>query len=206
MMTKLRLGTLGAVMLGLSGLIVATSWGQAGADDPVGKSVRKIAAALKDGDKDAAAKEAAALVKKLENLEEAMHSFKPRKKGGLGVGPKGSGANPDGIELMINKISRDVPTAAQMNREAEWLEQMAYDTAAMAEIAKLYGPKKDKGQASKKNWNTWTNEMQEGALALAKAAAQKGGQQVKTAATKANNSCNSCHMAFRGKVEVFPLK
>ena len=78
---------------------------------------------------------------------------------------------------MIQDISRDVPTAGQMKKEAEALEEMAYHIAAMAEVAKFYGPKKDKGPASKKNWNMWTNDMSEGALALAKAAAAKGAQE-----------------------------
>ena len=72
-------------------------------------------------------------------------------------------------------------------------------SSGLAAIAKSFPPKKDKGQASKRNWNTWSNDMSEHSIALAKAAAKKGGAEVKTIASKLNASCSSCHLPFKGK-------
>jgi hypothetical protein len=200
MMSKLRVGIAGGAIAVAAGLVLWSGSSQAGEDNKaVLDAVKKIADAIKSDDKDTAAKEAAKLSKKLENLEEAMNSFKPRSKGGIGVGPKKGDASKDGIELLLIDIGRDVPTAAQMKKEAAYIEEMAYQSAALSEIAKNWAPKKDKGQMTKKNWNKFNADMLDASLALAKAANKKGAQEVKSAAAKLNAACNSCHSVFRGK-------
>ena len=199
MALNLRVGIAAVLLAIVGGLFWSATSTQAGEGKEAADAVDKIAEAIKEGKMDAAAKLATAAAKKMESIEDAMNLLKPRKKGGFGVGAKAGAASVDGIELMLQNIGRDVPTANQMKKEAAAIEEMAYRLAAIAEISKNFPPKKDKGQANKKNWNTWSADMSEQAMNLAKAASKKGGAEVKTAASKVNAACNSCHSAFRGK-------
>lgn len=180
----------------VAALALVAGQGQAGGDKAVFDAVDKIAASLKKGDKDGAAKGAQALAKKIDMLEEVMHMLTPRKKGGKGVGKPGQ-VTPDGIELKLISLGRDAPTAAALNKEAAAIEEMAYTIAALAEVTKYRAPTTDKGKKTKKDWLVYTEDMRVGAHKLAEAAAKKGAQDVKAAASKLNTSCNTCHSTFR---------
>jgi hypothetical protein len=195
-MRRHRMGMIGLAVTALAAFCVAQGTG-AGEKNPVQGEIDKIAAAHKKGDKAAAEKEGQAVSKKLEELYEAMDLMKPRKKEGFGVGSKPGAIVPDGIEQMLLKIARDAPTPGFMNKSGDALEEMAYRIAAIAEISLAKAPTKDQGKKLVKDWVEWSKDMREAALELAAASKAKSGANVKTAASKVNNSCNSCHSIFR---------
>jgi hypothetical protein len=188
---------LGALILALASGIYLSSQATAGGDKAVQQGVLKIAALLKKGDKDAAKSEAQALAKKVDELEDLMNVFKPRKKGGIGVGATPGGIIPDGIEQKLITLGRDAPGAAAMAKEASALEDMGYVIAAVAEVSKAKAPKQNMGKKTIKDWNTWSNDMHDAGIKLAEAAKAKGAQDVKTTSAKVNASCNNCHSTFR---------
>ena len=159
-------------------------------------SIKKIAAALKKGDKTEAKKLAAAAAKKVDDIEALMHMFKPRSKGGLGIGDK-AGGNPakDGIEVTLRDLGRDAP--ANVGKQAEALEATGYNIAAIAEIALAKGWGKNEGKKTKVTWNEYSEELGKLGFAFSKAAAGKGAQEIKTAASKLNENCNRCHSVFK---------
>lgn len=164
----------------------------AGNEKALHESVFKIGDQLKAGDKTGATKAAADLSKKFEEVDEVMTLFKLRAKHGLGIARAPQPKN-DGIEAKLREIARDAPIA----KDAEVIEEMAYLTAAIAEITALRAPEKDSGKKKRSDWINWSNEMRDAAMALAAAAKAKGGQEMKTAAAKVNNSCNNCHSVYR---------
>lgn len=187
---------------GTIGLVAAWAFmagpGSAGDDEKAQhKQVLKIAAAFK-ASKDDGMKEAAAMSKKLDSLEAVMHAFKTRKKGGFGVGDTPGAITPDGIELYINMLQRDgiTPTALEKNGKA--VEDLAYATAAVAEVTKHFNNKDfGKGKKTKKDWQEFSDKMRDGSLKLAAAAKSKGAAEVKAAAKVVNDACNACHSIFR---------
>jgi cytochrome c556 len=169
----------------------------AGGEGDVQAAVKKIAEAIRKGDKEGAKKLAANAAKKIDEIHDVMHQFKPRNKKGLGVGEK-AGTNPakDGIEVMLRDLARDVP--ASVAKQSEALETSGYWVAAIAELSIAKGsPVPDKGKKTKKAWTGWSEDMREAGIAFAKASAAKGGQEIKTAAAKLNASCNNCHSVFK---------
>lgn len=179
-----------AVIVFSAGVAYLVGTGYAGADKKFGPDVRKIADSIKSGDKSGAEAMAAKTAKKAEELGDIMHLFKMRNKGGLGVGPMPQ-AKSDGIETRLRDIARDPPS------KTTDLEQMGYDTAAIALITKVMAPAKDMGKKKASDFKRWADEMYDTGVSLAKAAKAGGGQDVKGVAAKVNASCNSCHSVFR---------
>jgi hypothetical protein len=196
MRTLLHVGAVGLAVLGC-GWLMLNSRGQAGEEKEIAAAVDKIARAFEKGDKATASKEAAALAKKIDEMGDVMDFFKPRKKKGFGVGSKAGTISPDGIEQMLISLGRDGRTPAKAEKEASALKQMAYRAAAIMEVALHKAPEKDMGTKTIKLWNTSAKAAQEGALELARAAEQKSGAALKTAASHANTGCNNCHSEFR---------
>jgi hypothetical protein len=186
-----------AATLAAVGAILVAGRSGAGDEKALMNNIDKVAAALKSGDKEGAKKQAEAVAKKIEEVVEAMDLLKPRKKGGYGVGEKPGAIVPDGIEQMLIKIGRDAPAKGTLNKDADAYEQMGYRTAAIGLIAHAKTPAKDMGKKTRKDWMTWSNEMVEVSLQLAAAAKAKSPADVKSAAAKLNNNCNSCHTVFR---------
>jgi hypothetical protein len=171
--------------------------GDGSAGDPEIKSgIVKIAGLIEKGDNSAATAQAKALAKKVEDIDDVMGVFKPRTKKGVGVGKKPGAIQPDGIELQLNKISRDAPSQISANKDAEGFEQMAYVIAAVADVAMVKAPK-DEGKKKSKDWVKWAKEMRDAAPELATAAKSKSPAEIQKAATKINNACNSCHSVFK---------
>jgi hypothetical protein len=153
---------------------------------------------IKKGDDAAAKKMAAALAKGIgeDELGDLMHMFKPRIKGGLGVGEvKGPNPAKDGIEVMIRDYARDVP--GNVGKQAANLETTGYWIAALAQVTHAKAPKRDIGKKTIKAWNEYSSDMHKAGIAFAKAAAGKGAQEIKTAASKVYSSCNNCHSVFK---------
>lgn len=195
-MSKLRIWIAGAIAATVGGAILLTGATGAGENKEIRDGIDKIATTLQKGDKDGAKKQADALAKKIDDLADAMDLFKPRKKNGFGVGKTPGAINPDGIEQMLLKIGRDAPAAGTLKKDGAALEEMGYRIAAMGLIAAAKGaPKTAKG--TPKDWNGWSNDTVKGGLDVAAAAKAKGGADVKSAASKLNNACNSCHTVFR---------
>lgn len=196
MKKNLRATIVGTALLGMALGTYLLSQAQAGEGKEINDAVAKIAAAIKKGDAAAAKADAEKLAKKIEAIEDVMNALKPRKKGGIGVGKPGD-VVPDGIELKLITLGRDAPSPAVLAKEAAHLEEMAYVLAAVADVTAAKAPTADKGKKTKKDWNTWSVEMREASIALAKASNAKGAQDVKAAAAKVNAACNSCHSVFR---------
>lgn len=180
-------------------LICLSAPSQAAQDKDLNAVVVKIADAIKKGDNDEAKKLATAAVNNknlVEQINDIMHMFKPRNKGGMGVGVKPL-TNPakDGLEVALRDLGRDVP--ANVAKQAEALETSGYWIAAIAELSAAKGWERDSGKKTKKAWAAGTEEMRKLGIDFAKAAAGKGGQQIKTAAAKLNENCNRCHSIYK---------
>ena len=195
-MTKARFWVAASITAALAGALSLAGRSTAGDSKALQETVDKIAAALQKGDQDGAKKQAETFAKKLDDIADAMDLFKPRKKNGFGVGKTPGAINPDGIEQMLLKIGRDAPAAGTLKKDGAALEEMGYRIAALGMVAAAKGaPKTSKG--TPKDWNGWSNDTVKGGLDVAAAAKSKGGADVKTAASKLNNACNSCHTVFR---------
>ena len=190
--TRIWLGGIGLLTLGLL-LHVA---GDGTAQEDFKGPILKIAGLIEKGDTTGAKAMAKTLAKKVEDMDDVMGVFKPRTKKGVGVGAKPGAIQPDGIELQLNKISRDAPSQNAANKDAAGFEKMSYVIAAVAEVAMAKLPKDD-GKKKAKDWLKWSKEMREAAPDLATAAKSKSPAEIQKAAMKINNACNSCHSVFK---------
>jgi cytochrome c' len=136
------------------------------------------------------------LEEKVEVID-VMNLLRLRSKGGLGFGLKPTPGPTDGIEAKVMALAKRALPAAAMAKEADDIERMAYLMAAISDVSEAHTPKKKTGDKDPKDWATWTQDMREGSLELAEAAKAKNAAAVKTAASKLNSSCNSCHGVFR---------
>jgi hypothetical protein len=199
MTTQLRILVAGSMLTAVFGLVFLSGPSQAAGEKDLKSTVRKIADAIKKGDKDGAKAMAAAAVKDkglVEEIADIMHMFRPRNKGGMGIGEK-AGPNPakDGIEITLRDLGRDVP--ANVAKQAEALETTGYWISAIAELSSAKGWDKDSGKKTKKAWTQYSDEMSKLGVDFAKASAGKGAQQIKSAAAKLNENCNRCHSIFK---------
>lgn len=195
--TRILIGSMTLTAVAAAALVWS---GPSGAGDAkaLQASIDKIAAALKKGDKDGAKSMADALAKKTEEIAEVMDLFKPRKKGGFGVGEKPGSVEPDHIDQLLVKMSGPNPPApATLKKHAAALEQMAYRTAAIALISGAKAPEKNQGKKTRKDWIAWSTEMHDGAIALAEAAKAMKVADIKSGASKTYGACANCHGVFR---------
>ncbi len=125
-----------------------------------------------------------------EGLKFVMRAFKPRAKGGIGVGAKG-----ESIELKIIALSKRV--SGEAAKQKGDLEKIAGVSKAISEVTHYYTPKAKKAGKDPKDWTKFTEEMTKGADELAKAAKSGNAREIKTAATNLNASCTNCHGTFR---------
>jgi len=156
------------------------------------KAIVELAKDADSGNVDA--KKAAEIKKKYEDLLTVMNIYKPRDKGGLGVGPAGKG---DGIELKLIALGKKAPSKMSLEKEQKDLMMMARVNLAMSEITKHYAPTKPKGGKGAKEWNEYNSEMKKATMQFIEAVKKTDGPSVKKAAENINNACNSCHTDFR---------
>src|ERR1043166_7979087 len=173
MTTKVRMWIAGMTLAALIGLATMSSASNTAGEKDLNAVVKKIAEAIKKGDKEEAKKLAATAVKNkdlVEDIPDIMHMFRPRNKGGMGIGPNPL-ANPikDGIETKLRDLGRDAP--AGVAKEAEALEATGYYIAAIAELSIAKGWEKDSGKRTKKAWKEGSEEMIKLGVDFAKAAA-----------------------------------
>jgi hypothetical protein len=137
----------------------------------------------------AAKDQAEAIHKKFDDLKPVMNVFKPRAKGGLGVGPPSKG---DGIELKIISLGKKVLAKGEASKQKDDLIKVAMVSKAVAEVADLYPPKKDVDK-----WKKYDEEMRKGADELIQTAKSGDPKSIKNAANNLNASCTNCHSDFR---------
>lgn len=190
---KVCVWSAGIAIMALGGMVYLAGQGNAGEGKGPKDAVLKIADALKKGDAAGADKQAAALAKKLEGLDELMELFKKRDKGGIGVGSKAGVVAPDGIEMKLVSMGRDAPGAAALKKEAEALEEMGYAIAALAKVTKA----KPAAKVNAKEWSGWCDDMIAAGVKLSEAAKGKAAGDLKSASSKINASCNACHSKYR---------
>ena len=207
MRTHLRLLVVSSVTLALGLWMLAGTGNRSAADDKKDKkengdrdAVRKIADALEKGDTAAAKTQAKAVAAKVEDLDDIMHMFSPRKPngtGGEGIGSKPGAIKPDCIEIKIQYLGKRV-MANELKNDSAALLRMAYITAAIAEVAQNKCPvEKKTGEKDPVKWKKWSEDMETSALELAKAVQAKDAMAVKKSAFKLDNTCRECHGVFR---------
>lgn len=185
MVRNLRIGLL--ALFAASLVVLTAEQGIHAADkEDLKKAMDAIDQLIKSDGKGA---EAAA---KASGIDIMMHLFKPKNKGGIGVGPKG-----DGIEVKIINLAKKALPAAQLTKEAEELITMAKQTKAIGDVNEFYGPKEKRAGKDPKEWKKYNDEMKQFSLELI--AAVKGGKpdDVKKVANSINSSCVNCHTVFR---------
>jgi hypothetical protein len=141
-------------------------------------------------------KEAEALARKHE-MEAVMHQFKPRVRGGLGIGPKANDIKPDSIELKLFDMAKKPMSKAAIDKEAKELIRSIEVTAAIAEVAHFYKPKDKKPGRDPADWTKLMNEMQAGSKELIAALKTKAPKAIYDASVRLNSSCVECHAIFR---------
>jgi hypothetical protein len=193
-MNRLARGLAAGTVLALAILVVAGVQVALADDDPKAaqKDVLDLAKASMEGKKiDKARLEA--IKKKYEDLETIMHAYKPREKGGIGIGPP---SKSDGIEIKLNNLGKKALSKMQLDKEADDLVKAAHVNVAIAEIAKLYVPKA-KGGKGPKEWNEYLDQMKKSSMEFAKAVKSGDPKAVQKAANNVNASCTNCHSDFR---------
>ena len=155
------------------------------------KDIVELAGSMKDGKLNPAQVQA---VRKKHELEHIMYVFKPREKGGLGVGPKGPG---DGIEFKLINLGKRAPAKMALQKQKDDLIRMARVTAVMGDLTALYPPPKSKMGKTPADWKKYSEDMKKTALEFIKAVEGGDPRKVKAAAENVNTSCNDCHTGFR---------
>jgi cytochrome c556 len=194
-MNKRKWATLAGLLLALGTWATVATTGQGRADDDEDKQavkeaqgeILKLMDTMAKGGSPAPG--AAAIKKKFAELKPSMYVFKPRKNGGLGIGPPMQG---DGIELKIIALSKKAPAPAAVAANAADYVKMAEVSKAMAEVAAQYPPKKNVD-----DWKQYNDAMRKGADQLIAAAKKGDPEAIKKAATNLNASCTDCHSKFR---------
>jgi hypothetical protein len=151
-----------------------------------GKEVLKLARESQDG-KDVTAK-AAALKKRFAGVRAAMNIFNPRYRGGIGLGPRGSG-----IERKLISLEEKGLSAEALKKESAELTSVAHITLVMAEVTRGFAPAKPLLGKGKKEWERDVDAMKAGSRNLLKALKAGSPKEVKAAAARINNACNNCH-------------
>jgi hypothetical protein len=170
----------------------------ASADDETNKAINNVADLLAKGDMAGATKAAKEAAKAANgDIEEIMHAFKLRTKSGIGIGTKANPGAPDGIEKKIDSIVRDGITPALLKKEGEALTRTGYVIAAVGHIAVAAAPAKDEGKKKSSDWVEWSKNMVKSSEAFTTAAKSMSAAELKAAASKIKQSCDSCHAVFK---------
>jgi hypothetical protein len=127
-------------------------------------------------------------------------AFKPRNKGGVGVGAAEPPAGmKDSVELAIIDMAtrRNNPGQPVLNNNNADLVKLAEITLAIAEINHYYKPTKVLPKKDPKDWQRLNDDMKASAKELIEAIKAKDQKKVTDAAKKVNTTCNDCHGIFR---------
>jgi hypothetical protein len=190
MTNRVRTTALGAALA--LGVWFAGAAGSYSADDKGGKEGPYNAAIL---GLVAGKGDAAAIANKAE-LGDVMQAFKPRAKGGLGVGPAANPVKPDGIEQKFIDLGKRKPLSKpDLAKQKDAIAQAADASRAIADVTLLYADKEGKKNPTK--WKQYVEAMRKSSEELAAAARKGDAEAVKKASTNLNASCTDCHGDFR---------
>jgi hypothetical protein len=182
-----------------AGFLIAPSGSSAPGTTDYRGPLQKLADAIR-GNNNAEIKRLAEELAGKTEVAGVMNTLERRDRAGkkmvFGVGKKPGAINPDGIEVKIQNMSRRPQPQKTIDRESDDLVEMAYRTAAVAEVAKIKLPEEE-GKKKIKDWVDWCEAMRKSAIELAEAAKAKDPTRVKNAAAKLNSSCNDCHKVFK---------
>jgi hypothetical protein len=112
-----------------------------------------------------------------------MYYFSNERVGGFGVEQ----------ELGELQESKDKLNDAQFAR----LSDIGIRCAVIGQVADRFGPEKDVGKLTRQNWQTFTAEFRQAALALTTAAAAKKEAETRKALEKLDAACTKCHDVFK---------
>ncbi len=153
------------------------------------EAVRQLVESMKNNKGDFKAR-VEALHKKFDELKPIMWVYKPRNKGGIGMGKSGAGIENELARLSGAK-ARPNPSKDPMLKTD--LIKAAEISMAIAEVTDLYAPKKDTAK-----WKGYTKDMKKSAEELLETVKSGGDTpKVKKALTNLNASCTNCHSDFR---------
>jgi len=194
----IRWGALALVV----GLLVVTA-GNSADDEKVDpkkvKAAQEAILKLLDANSKDIKADAKALAK-AHNLDAVMVAvFKPRAKGGLGVGSKPGAITPDHIDLKINTMGKMAMPKATLSKELPDLIKMVKVVKLTGEVAAFQGPDKKIGDKDPKKWKEFNDDMlkySDGLLQALEVAAPNP-LDVKKAAGKLYSTCTGCHGIFR---------
>ena len=152
-----------------------------------------------DGKSDADRKKGAEALAKAHKIEAVMHLFKPRKKGGIGVGEPDEKITPDSIELKIGNMAdpKKALKAPAIAKEKAALIKMSDTILGIGDAVHFYKPTAPKPGTKLENWTKYTVEMQAGSKDLIKALKDGDPKSVEKASIRINASCTDCHSEFR---------
>jgi hypothetical protein len=142
------------------------------------------------------AKAIAELAKKY-SLDELMHVFKFRAKGGLGVGETAGAITPDGIEAKLQGLQKKEADKADLAKNGKAYATMGEVSLILAEISEAHTPKDKKGEKDPKKWKEFVEKMRAGSKDLITASNKSDAKGLKKAAKELNDSCIECHGIFR---------
>jgi cytochrome c556 len=136
-------------------------------------------------------------IAKSADLGDVMQAFKPRSKGGLGIGPTADAIKPDGIEQKLIDLGKSKKGLSKLDlaKQSDALAKAAEVTGAISQVTLLYADKEGKKNPTK--WKQFAGDMKKASADLATAARQSDGDGIKKAVNKLNASCNDCHADFR---------
>jgi hypothetical protein len=144
---------------------------------------------LKDADQ---AREAPR-VARTHKIDEIMIHYKPRMRGGWGVGEQPGSVVPDGIELKILHLSMKPYPPDRLVKERATLLEMGKRIKAVCEVTSHYGA--TVGKANPAGWKKHADECKQGAIELIQALEKPtpNPNEVQGAAKKTNMACIDCH-------------
>ena len=146
--------------------------------------IQKIVDLVKAGKMDEAKAAAKKYAAANTDAEELMTGFKSAKKGGM---------TETGIEPSLIKFGRDVQSPAALGK-AEFQDMGAIAVAVGLVTDAMPAPKNNK--ATQTDWSKWAKDLTDNGAKLQTAIKTKTPADVKSASSKINAACNSCHTAF----------
>jgi len=150
--------------------------------------VRKLADAVGNP---AALKKQADMMEKKYELKPIMWGFKPKDRGGLGVGSTPAGIETKLITELGKKPLKNLPA------QAADLLKMTQVIRGIAEVTPSYAGKFTKTPAEAKTWQGLADDMKKGSDELEAAIKANDPKAVYKAANDLNTSCDDCHTKFR---------
>ncbi len=185
-------GLAAGALLALGIWFLAAPSGQSASDKDDLKPLREAIIKMAEAQGGDVKEQAAALAKKAELVDVMSAAFKPRSKGGIGVGPKKTG---DGIELKIISMSKKTLPAPELRNQSKELIRMAEISRVMAEVTRNYPAPKGKGPPN--DWKKYADQMDKLSGDLTRAIKTGNPATVKKATSNLNDNCTSCHTDFR---------